>query len=176
MVRRDIFKGAVSRRRIEMTKAKRRCSVSRAVMNLILSLAGSSKSWVIDSNAPFHATFHHEIFQNYMKGDIGEVYLGDDQPSNIVGKGDETVSLSNGSTLKLKDIRYVSKLKRYLISVGQLADAEMKTNFNGNLCKITKRGVITTHGKKEGILYMTSGSTASISIASSDVDAGTWQH
>ena len=34
--------------------------------------------------------------------------------------------------------------------------------------------MITSHGNKEGTLYMTSGSTASISVASSDVDAGMW--
>jgi len=34
---------------------------------LILSLAGSNESWVIDSGASFHATSYHEIFQNYMK-------------------------------------------------------------------------------------------------------------
>ena len=36
--------------------------------------------------------------------------------------------------------------------------------------------MITSHGNKEGTLYMTSGSTASISVASSDVDAGMWHH
>ena len=48
------------------------------------------------------------------------------------------VNLSNGSMLKLKDVRHVPKLKRNLISVGQLADAEMKTIFDSDLCKITR--------------------------------------
>jgi len=42
-----------------------------------------------------------------MKGDLGKVYLGD-EPCNIVGKGDVTISLSNESALKLKDVRHVA--------------------------------------------------------------------
>jgi len=34
---------------------------------LILSLTGSSESWVIDSGVSFHVTFLHDIFQNYVK-------------------------------------------------------------------------------------------------------------
>ena len=73
-----------------------------------------------------------------MKGDIKKVYLGDDESCNIVSKGDVIVNLSNGSILKLKDVRHVPKLKRNLISVGQLADAGMKTIFDSDLCKITR--------------------------------------
>jgi len=65
------------------------------------------------------------------------VNLGDDEPCDIVGKGD-VVSLSNGSAMKLRNIRHVSKLKRNLISVRQLADGGMKSTFDGDVCKITK--------------------------------------
>ena len=61
---------------------------------LILSLAESSESWVIDFDTSFYATFRQDIFQNYVKGGLGKVYLGDDEPCDIVGKGDEVVSLS----------------------------------------------------------------------------------
>jgi len=101
-----------------------------------------------------------------MKRDLGKEYLEDNEPYNILGKGDVTVNLSNGSTLKLKNVRHVPKLKRNLISIGQLADAWMKTTFDGDSCKITKGAMITTYGKKKGTIYMTSGSTTSISVAS----------
>jgi len=86
-----------------------------------------------------------------------------------------TIILSNGSTLKLKDVKNVPKLKRNLIFVSQLANSGMKITFDGDLYKITKGVMITSHGKKEGALYMTSGSTASISVASLDVDVDTCQ-
>jgi len=78
--------------------------------------------------------------------------------------------------LKSKDVRHVSKLKRNLIFVGQLADAEMKINFYSDLCKTKKGAMIMAHYKKEGTFYMTSSSKVSILVASSDMDAGTWYH
>jgi len=100
--------------------------------------------------------------------------LGDDESCDIVGKGDVMISLSNGLTLKLKNVRHVLKLKRNLISVGQLADGGMKTTFDGDVCKITKGAMVMTHDKKEGILYMMSSSGASISVASLELDIGVW--
>ena len=100
--------------------------------------------------------------------------MGDDEPCDIVGKGDVVVSLSNGLTLKLRNVRHVPKLKRNLISVGQLADGGMKTIFDDDVCKITKGAMVMADGKKEYTLYMTSGSRASISVASSELDAGVW--
>jgi len=76
------------------------------------------------------------------------MYLGDDEPCNIIDKGNVTVSLSNGSMPKLKDVRHVPKLMRNMIYVDQLTDTEMKTTFDGDLCMITKSTMITTHDKK----------------------------
>ena len=87
---------------------------------LILSLAGSNESWVIDSGTAFHTTSQHGIFQNYVKGEFGKMYVGDDEPCDINGKGDVMVSLSNGSTLKLRNVRLLLKLKRNLIYVRKL--------------------------------------------------------
>ena len=86
---------------------------------LILSMDNNTESWVIDSGASFHATFNREVLQNYVVRDFGKVYLGDDEPCNIVGKGDVEIK-TQGFKWCLKDVRHVSKLKRNLISVGQL--------------------------------------------------------
>jgi len=48
----------------------------------------------------------------------------------------------------------------------------MKTTFDGDVCKITK-GVMVME-QKERTMYMTSGSEASISVASSGLDVGVW--
>jgi len=58
-----------------------------------------------------------------------------------------------------------------LTSVGQPADREIKTTFDDDVCKITKDAMVVAHGK-EGTLYMISGFGASISVASSELDAG----
>ena len=93
------------------------------------------------------------------------MYSGDDELCNIGCMGDQTAILLNGSTLKLKNDSNVPKWKRNLNYVGQLANAEMKITFDDDLCKITKGAMIMEHDKKEGTLYIMSGSMTSISVA-----------
>ncbi|KAH9294939.1 hypothetical protein KI387_038527, partial [Taxus chinensis] len=54
---------------------------------LILSLDNISESWVLDLGASFHAMPHRHYCTNFVQGDFGHVYLGDDEPCNIVRKG-----------------------------------------------------------------------------------------
>ena len=53
---------------------------------LIPSLASSSESLVIDSGTSFHTTYRHEIFQDYMKGEVGKMYLKMMNPVTLSGK------------------------------------------------------------------------------------------
>ena len=66
----------------------------------------------------------------------------------LLGKGRCSLSLSNGSTLKLRNMKHVTKLKRNLIPIGLLVDEEMKMTFDGNVYKITKGVMMMAHGKK----------------------------
>ena len=47
---------------------------------LLLSLESVDDSWVLDSGASFHATSHRGYFIDYVQGDFGLVYLGDNEP------------------------------------------------------------------------------------------------
>jgi len=102
------------------------------------------------------------------------MYLGGNEPCDIVRKDDVMVNLSNELSLKLRNIRHIPKLKKNLLFVGQLTDGGMKITFNSNVCKITKGAMMIAHDKKEGTLYMTSCSEASISVVSLELDAGVW--
>ena len=53
---------------------------------LILSLHNITESWVLDSGASFHASPHRHYFVDYVQGDFGHVFLGDDEPCSIVEK------------------------------------------------------------------------------------------
>ena len=104
---------------------------------LILSLDNRSESWVVDLGASFHATSNIEVIEN-VRGDFEKVYLGDDKPCNIIGKGNVTVKLPNGATWKLNDVRLVPCLKMNLISVSQLASEGCTTTFSNDAWKVTK--------------------------------------
>ena len=121
---------------------------------LLLSLEDKIDAWVIDSGALFHATSQRKMLNSYVKKDLGTVYLGDDEPSKISEKEDGELKLVNNTSLKLKDTRHVPKLKRNLISVGQLTDLGYKVTFEKESWKMSKGTVVVAHGKREGSLYI----------------------
>ena len=73
---------------------------------------------MLDSGASFHATSQKEFFKNYVSGNLGKVYLGNEQSCEIVGKGEVKIKL-NGSVWELKNVRHIPDLTKNLISVGQ---------------------------------------------------------
>ena len=85
---------------------------------LICSLESKEESWVLDFGASFHATSNKNFFERYVHRNLGQVYLGDDQPCDIIGQGNVKVKL-NGSW-ELKDVIHVSDQRKNLISVGKL--------------------------------------------------------
>ena len=62
---------------------------------LLLSLESVDDSWVLDFGASFHATPHRGYFIDYVQGDFVIVYLGDNEPCQIVGKGKVKIKFQN---------------------------------------------------------------------------------
>ena len=60
---------------------------------LLLSLESTDDSWILDSGASFHATPHRSYFIDYVQGDFGLIYLGDNEPYQIFGKGNVKIKL-----------------------------------------------------------------------------------
>ena len=65
--------------------------------SLLLSLESVDDSWVLDFGTSFHTTPHRGYFIDYVQGDFGLVYLGDNEPCQIVGKGNIKIKLHNGN-------------------------------------------------------------------------------
>ena len=86
--------------------------------SLLLSLESVDDSWVLDSSASFHATPHRGYFIDYVQGDFGIFYLGDNELCQIVGKGKDKINLKNWNHWLLHEVRHVPRLSRNLISVG----------------------------------------------------------
>ena len=88
----------------------------------LLSLESVDNSWVLDCGASFYATPYRGYFLDYVQGDFGIIYLGDNEPCQIFGKGKAKIKLENENHWLLHEVRHVPKLGRNLISAGQLAD------------------------------------------------------
>ncbi|GAA0148626.1 hypothetical protein LIER_08015 [Lithospermum erythrorhizon] len=110
--------------------------------SLLLPVDCSIGSWILDSGASFHTTSSRDIMVYYIAGDYGTVHLADGEPLNIVGMGDVTLKLSNGSTWKLTKVRHVPKLVKSLISVSQLDGDGYRTTFGDSNWKVA-RGAMT---------------------------------
>ena len=122
---------------------------------------------MLDSGASFHATSQKEFFEKYAPGKFGKVYLGNDQPCDIIGKGVVKIKL-NGSVWELKNVRHIPDLTKNLISVGQLASDGYTTVFHGDNWKISKGAMTIARGKKSGTLYKTARACHLIAVAANE--------
>ena len=111
------------------------------------------------------------MLHNYGAGKYGEVYVADNEPLEITGKGEVHIRTANGTQWKLQEVRHVPGLKRNLISMSQIDSAGYTTVFGGGSWKIIKGAMIVAQGRKMGTLYTTSESRATISVADSSVDS-----
>ena len=98
------------------------------------------ESWVVDSGASFHATPDNKYFKDYVQGDLGQAYLGDDEPCKIVGMSMVKIKLKIGNQWLLKDVRHVPDLKRNLISIGKLGIECCVSMFTYKEWKVITKG------------------------------------
>jgi hypothetical protein len=91
---------------------------------------------VDNSGASYHMTPHREWFSEYEKYDGGDVFLGDDSTTKILGRGRVKLLLNDGRIRTLPRVLHIPKLARSLISVSKLSDAGVKTVFEKNTCKM----------------------------------------
>ena len=81
------------------------------------------ESWILDSGASFHATSCRELLHNYVVGKYGKIYLIDNEPLEITGKGEVHIRTASGTQWKLQEVRHTPSLKRNLISINQIDSA-----------------------------------------------------
>ncbi|PKA62504.1 Retrovirus-related Pol polyprotein from transposon TNT 1-94 [Apostasia shenzhenica] len=96
---------------------------------------------------------------------FGKVYLADDELLEIVGKGDVQIRTLNGSISRLHNVRYIPRLKRNLISIGQLDNNWYKIIFGNSSLRIVNGAIVVARGIKKVILYMTDENRDTIDIA-----------
>jgi hypothetical protein len=65
--------------------------------------------WLIDSGASYHMTPHREWFSEYEKYDGGDVFLGDDSTTKILGRGRVKLLLKDGRIRTLPGVLAHSK-------------------------------------------------------------------
>jgi hypothetical protein len=115
--------------------------------------------WLINSGASYHMTPHREWFSEYEKYNGGDVFLGDDSTTKILGRGRVKLLLKDGKIRTLPEVLHIPKLSRSLISVRKMDDAGVDTVFGKKTCKMVRGAMVLMRGVRCGTLYKLLGST-----------------
>lgn len=97
--------------------------------------------------------------------------MGDDHALEIVGIGTVKLSMYDGTTRIIQEVRHVKGLKKNLLSLGQLDGIGCKTRIENGIMKIAKGALVVMKAEKVAAnLYMLQGETlqeAEASVSSS---------
>ena len=113
---------------------------------------------LIDLGASFHFTPHREWFYEYEKYDGGDVFLGYDRNSRIVGRRKVKLKLQGGRVRTLPGVLHIPASAINLISVTKLDDAGVKTVFKKDTCNMVRGALVLMQGVQIGTLYKLQGS------------------
>jgi hypothetical protein len=91
------------------------------------------EAWLVDSGASFHMTPHKEWFYEYERYDGGNVFLGNDSTTRIIGRGRVKFRLIDGRIRTLPGVLHIPGIARNLISISKMEDVGVKTIFEREL-------------------------------------------
>jgi len=148
-------------------------------ISLIVSPSASSHpdEWILDSSCTYHMCPIRKWFFEFQELDGGVVYMGNDNSCKTVGIGSIKLRNHDGSTRILWDVRYVSKLKKNLISSGALESKGLVVIMRDGVLKATSEALVMMKGVRKNNLYYYQGSkmvgkvTTTISSLKKDVKA-----
>jgi hypothetical protein len=98
-------------------------------------------------------TPHREWFNEYKNYDGGEVFLGDDSTTKIMGHGMVKLLLKYGRIINLLGVLHISDLVRSLIFVSNLDDAGVDTLLGKGTCKMVRGEMVLMRGVWCGTIY-----------------------
>ena len=114
------------------------------------------KAWVLESGCTKHVCGNKNMFTTYnlIKEGTEKIYIGDSQPTPIVGKGKVVLKLTSGKILSLNDVLYVSSIRHNLVSVSLLGKDRIKIIFDDDLVTLSKNDVFMGKAYLDESLYV----------------------
>jgi len=87
------------------------------------------EAWLVDSSSSFHVTPNRELLCEYERYDGGNVFLGDDLTTRIIGREKFKLRLIDGRIRTLLGVLHIPGLAINLIPIRKMDDAGVKTIF-----------------------------------------------
>ena len=97
---------------------------------------------MIDSSASYHLTSCRDYFSSYTSGDFGQVLMGNDGSSKIIGMGTMHLVTSTGCKLVLRNVRHVPDIRLNLLSTSVLDDEGFSSLLGERKWKLLKGGMV----------------------------------
>ena len=85
-----------------------------------------TSEWVLDTGASYHIYPKREMFASFEKLDRAVMLLGDGHTYRVEGIRGVCIILYDGTMRELKKVRYISRITKNLISVGDLEEGGPK--------------------------------------------------
>jgi hypothetical protein len=104
------------------------------------------RAWLVDSSESFHMTPHVEWFYEYERYNGGNVFLGDNSTTRIIGRGKFKLKLIDGRIRTLPGVLHIPGLDRNLIFVSKMDDAGVKTIFEKETYKMVRGAMVLLKG------------------------------
>jgi hypothetical protein len=120
---------------------------------LASSSTHADHEWLVDSGASFHVTPHREWFCEYERYDVGNVFLGDDSKTRIIGRGKFKLRLIDGRIRTLPGVMHIPGLDINLISLRKMDNAGVKKIFEKETCRMVQGEMVLLKGIWFGTLY-----------------------
>ena len=119
-------------------------------------LVSSVKGWVANSACTRHIGAFKEEFTSYTPILEGTefVYVGDNRPVLVSGKGKVLLKLSSGKTLSLTNVLHIPHFRHHLISVRLLGKAGIKVLFDGGIVTLSKNEICVGKGYDNDGLFV----------------------
>ena len=107
---------------------------------------------MIDSGASFNMTPHGEWSCEYKKYDDGDVFLGDDRKTKIIGRKKIKLKFQGGRIEHFPGVLLILALAKNLISVSKMNDVGVKIVFEKDTRKMVRRALVLMLGVQIGTL------------------------
>ena len=117
--------------------------------------------WIMDSGCTYHMTPNQDFLINFQKSDGGKVLLGDNGSRDVKETGLVQIAIHDEMIRMLTNVSYVPKLKRNLISLGELGRLDYTIKSENGVVKVTKGSLVKLRGKLRNGLYVLEGTAVS---------------
>ncbi|GKA61141.1 zinc finger, CCHC-type containing protein [Tanacetum coccineum] len=108
----------------------------------------------VDGGGSYYMTHRWDFSYDFKGFDGGSVQLGDNRTCTIKGTGKVKIQLHDGSSFILKDVKYVPRLRRSLISLGTLEKEGYTVKMQMGRIKVIKGcRVMMTGMRKKNCVY-----------------------